>query len=532
MLTTIRKNQKGLLIIVTIAICAAFGWFFTKADTTTGQHVPTLVVGDAKLKVSQYRRISNQQMIAAHLQLPGSEIISPLVNMLGQTHGESLGDGVYPATIQLVRNEAKRLGIAVSDDEVTEIIRNTPAFQTNGQFDESRFLAYEGGDPSQPSEGIYIVQQTPYGPVPGERPVTLSRSGLTAADIKQVVRDFRSAQKIFETLGAGVQTPEWRATQRYELLNQIITADILAFTDAQFESEVDTSDEAIAAYYEENKDRFMNQPRLVVQYVSFDHKPTPAAENETEEQAAARAKADNAAKIAMRRKADELYEAIRTGSSFELAAASFEVSPTLSEPFDVFNAPAALRPAQRQLLEVQSKDAPVMFVNGDHSSVVLLVKDFLAAQPKPLESIRDEVKAALVNANSANLAEVAANEAQTKLAELANGGTSLAALKSSANITNGTLTEGRQVALTAEASAADRTLFAELSSLNVGELSTVIPTADGFQIALITKREIERSETREEEIASLASRLALEATNNIQSEWWTEAIINANPHVE
>lgn len=537
MLSTIRNYQKGLLIIVTILLCAAFGWFFSRADTSTGQRTAVIKVGDTTLTQSKYQRIENQSRIAGHLMLPGTQLVTGFMTQsISEIVGEEQLDrnAIYPATIQLIRNEAKRLGIAVSDDEVNEVIRQSPTFMTNGQFDKSRFDSYQGGTPSQPTEGIVITQMTPYGPIPGGAPVSLSQHGLNAADVKQVIRDYLSAQKLVDVVGAGIQSAEWSALEQYEATNQIIISDVLEFNRKDLEASIDTSDEALTAFYEENKDRYMTAPRLVVQYAVLSHAPQQAGEDETADQIAERLANANTNKVAMRRKADELYELVRTGTSFEEAAATHGVEPVMAGPFEMTSPPAELREAQRELFSITSKDSPVKIVNAPTSSLVILVKDFIAPEVKPFEDVRDQVKTQFLSSNAADLARESANAARTAIAEAAaaNSTAPLAELKASAGVEGGVLTSDKRLSPAPETTPSDRNLRIQLTTLPVGTVSEVIETGDGFLIALIRDRQIERSETRDEELSSMDANLSTGTSRAAFLMWWQQQVLAANPRVE
>nr|WP_318382523.1 peptidylprolyl isomerase [uncultured Enterobacter sp.] len=140
----------------------------------------------------------------------------------------------------LLDQYAKQLGLGISDEQVKKAIFNTQAFQNNGKFDNTRYNA--------------LVNQM----------------GMTPDQYAQALRNQLTSQQLINAV-AGTdfmlkgETDELAALVAQQRVIRAATFDVHALAAKQT-----VSDQEIASYYEQNKDRYMAPEQFRVSYIKLD----------------------------------------------------------------------------------------------------------------------------------------------------------------------------------------------------------------------------------------------------------------------
>lgn len=137
----------------------------------------------------------------------------------------------------LVEQKAKELGMRVSDKQIREAITAMPEFQTDGRFDNERYL------------------------------MLLRQNGFQPSDF----RDYMRQQMTREQLARAVQASDFSLPEEvslaHRLQGQTRNADYLIVDSAPFAASVELSDEEVQAFYQENLSRFDTQEKVNLAYV-------------------------------------------------------------------------------------------------------------------------------------------------------------------------------------------------------------------------------------------------------------------------
>ena len=138
MLSSMRKAQKTLLIVVATVICIAMVWW-TGSDN--GQSRRSLISVDGKsYGIGEVGRIAKFFNLARDL---GEGLFA--YEVYGNRPGEQFGADRTHFVLRLIilRNEAKRLGIEPSPEEIGERFRAIPRFaDQEGNFSETAVEDY------------------------------------------------------------------------------------------------------------------------------------------------------------------------------------------------------------------------------------------------------------------------------------------------------------------------------------------------------------------------------------------------------
>ncbi|MBN5283240.1 MULTISPECIES: peptidylprolyl isomerase [Serratia] len=140
----------------------------------------------------------------------------------------------------LLDQYAKKLGLAVSDDQIKDAIRKAPYFQTNGQFDNAKYLDLIG------------------------------RMGYTADNFAQSMRQQLVNQQLIQAFGeSGFVLPSESQAMAALVLQErdvrLATIDLKVLQAKQ-----SAGDDELKAYYDQNKNSFIAPEQVKVSYIPLD----------------------------------------------------------------------------------------------------------------------------------------------------------------------------------------------------------------------------------------------------------------------
>ena len=155
----------------------------------------------------------------------------------------------------VLKDQIEKLGITVTDDDVTSYIlnsltqqyRNDPNFQTNGQFDEQKLRDVL----TQPENANLLVSME-----------------------MQAKEDLPYA-KLFELLTASVVVTEQELRDEFAQANQKAKIEFVGVSVNAFRNDsLNISEDELKAYYNKHKDDFKVEETRKLKYVSFSKTPT------------------------------------------------------------------------------------------------------------------------------------------------------------------------------------------------------------------------------------------------------------------
>ncbi|MBI5711011.1 MAG: peptidyl-prolyl cis-trans isomerase [Candidatus Eisenbacteria bacterium] len=222
-----------------------------------------------------------QQGLAEYRARSGSEVPAELQPMVKRQMLESL------IRRDLLILEAKRRGLAGTEQEAEEQLKKDPFFQQNGRFDQAKFVAVRAANPA------------------------------VFADAIQQMRASLGARKLNDQLQAENRPPDAELRARAARGLGRAALDYLVLRRPEFNgANPEPRESEVLDYYRAHADEFHRPARLTVSVVYVDQ---PAlSDSEAAVPAAAQAWRER-----MKQRADSALAAIRGGASFEQAAAPF-----------------------------------------------------------------------------------------------------------------------------------------------------------------------------------------------------------------
>ena len=236
MLNVMRKHAGSWMIkVILFAIVIVFVfWGVGSFDSRNAAKVAT--VNDDIISISNYRRAYNN-LIDQYRQRFGSSLNDGMIEMLNVKE-QALNQLIDRAVIL---QEARKLDLRVSDEEVADSIMNTTVFQTNGMFDNRRYRRILGQVHLTPEE--YEADQ---------------KETLLGAKLTRVVA---GAAKVSDA----------EARLWYDWQNASVNIDYVLFEPGGY-TDVNPSADEISAYFDANKEKYKTAPMVKARYVVFDPK--------------------------------------------------------------------------------------------------------------------------------------------------------------------------------------------------------------------------------------------------------------------
>ncbi len=309
-------------------------------------------------------------------------------------------------TEELLVQKAVDYGLRVTDAELSRYIQNIVAFQQNGRFD------------------------------PGRYNQVLRRSRLTPESFEQRQRRQLLVNKFRSLITGSVKVAEDEAWRWYKWQNKEVNIHAAVFDPQNFQ-EVQPSHEAVAAYFNNHKDKYRTPEKKKIAYILFEPENYTSRVDideyeikqyyqdnkthyETEKTVAARhilIKAGREAPQSLvekkRKKALEIYEMLKDGQKdFAAIAKKYSEGPSASEGgrLGEFKKEEMVAPFAEKAFAMQAGEIsqPVRTRYGWH---LIKVEKINEASIKPLSEVRDEIKEKLTLTKARDLAYEKALEA-------------------------------------------------------------------------------------------------------------------------
>ena len=380
-ITMMRKHTKSILIKVMVGLIGVVFIFwgiytfrerpgskiaYVNGDLITGQEYDAVYRDMLEALQKQYREYWSDNLIK--------------VFQLRQRALNSLIDK------RLISQEAGRLGLRVTDEEVSDAILTYPAFQLNGEFDEGRYrslLRYNRMEPSDFESGIKLdllgqkIRQliTCFFPITDrevmdyytyrKEKINIGFVSLNPEDFKEEIAVRQDEKKTYFE----------ENKERYRVSEKIKIA-YLSVDASDFMDKVTVTEEEISDYYELNQERFKDPEQVKARHILFKVAPnaSESEEGEAKEEALA------------------ILKRARAGEDFSELARKYSQDPSASKGGDLgyFNRGKMAKPFEDLAFGLKPGElgGPVRTKSGWQ---IIKVDDVKEATIKTLPDVRDEI---------------------------------------------------------------------------------------------------------------------------------------------
>jgi peptidyl-prolyl cis-trans isomerase D len=404
------RNRKSLgwlvgAFLLVLVIFAFVAFYIPDFMTGTG------VAGSGEVAWVEGTPISSQEFLRSYRaqeqqyrQQLGSQFSPDLLRQLGFDN---------LVLRQLVQNqilflEAQRQGISVTDQEVSEFIVSLPMFQSDGKF--------VGRD-------AYLN--------------LLARNSLSASQFEAQLRQDVMRQKLQSLVTDGIVVPDADIEEEYRRRNEKLRLEYAFVAKAEFEAQVQVTDEEARRFFDDNKKRFERPvqrkvrfitltPQLFASAVSVSDREVEryyqqnSSRYETGDQLAAShilfKTGPDTDEEAVRKKAEAVLAQAKAGADFAELARQHSEDTSAENGGDLglfgrgqmvpeFEAAAfALQEGQMSDLVRSSYGFHIIKLNGREAAFI-----------RPLDSVRDEIRNTITQEKARDKMEKAVDSAAEKL---------------------------------------------------------------------------------------------------------------------
>ncbi|QIB35695.1 SurA N-terminal domain-containing protein [Ancylobacter pratisalsi] len=249
MLQTLRKSASGIVAKILMALLIVSFGIWGIADVFRGFGSQTLAtIGDSEITVPEFRELYQQrlQQISQQLKRGLTPDQARALGIPDQVLNERLAEAALD-------DEARRLGLALSDAEIAQRVQDNPAFHgPSGQFDPAYFARL------------------------------LRANNFTEARFVQAERGLALRQQLIQSLGGGVEIPQVLkdAATRFESEERSVNYAML--TTAALPAAADPTDEELRSFFEARKVAFKAPEYRKIEVLALTPQSIAAAQTVTD----------------------------------------------------------------------------------------------------------------------------------------------------------------------------------------------------------------------------------------------------------
>lgn len=469
MLATLRRQQKGILIVVAVIVTIAFAWLYDSTDYDQPALMEAFSVYGRKYRISEAQKLMRTYDIGLRLGL--YEFTMMMAGRQQQQQQQQPDSIDYAINLLVLRNQSKALGILPSEEGIAEFVKELPVFRTAGQYNSESFKTF--------SENY------------------LTPNGFSLTDLSQIAGDAICFNRIQELVGSNVHAASDVVDEYFARDYTEFTASRVDFPRVNYEG-VTVSDEEVKTYYEANKANLQSDPKRSIEYVSF-VKPEKTEEMSDEDYAAKMKEfGEKVNRFAL--------EVLAEGANFAALAKEHGIELKRPDAFSLAEPPEELDGAFELLSDVFRRTLSVPISDPFNTEKGYYVYNLLAvvdSQPLTLEEATPRIREQLKNNAVARSMSLAANGARARM---------LAALKEGKTFQEAAGAEGLKVIEIPAFSRAEppsalpdaQTIAGVASNLEKGDISSVLNNADGAYLIYVSEKSPLADETaqlKKDEIA-------------------------------
>ena len=404
MLDLLRKKAQSPLIQGIILIIVLVFVFWGVGSSYRGSTNSVATVNDEPIPYEAFQK-AYEQLATKFRDQFGGNIPKGLLESF-DLEGQAIEQLIQRT---LLRQGAEKMGIMVSNLEVQQAVEKMEAFKTNGVFD------------------VQLYKNI------------ISSSGMTPASFEATMRTDLLAGKVLAHLSRFAKLTPLEVKEQFGLDNEQISIEYTSFTAADYEDQVEVNEEELLAFYEENKNNYMTEPQVKLDFIFFPFNPDKKPEISDEEaesfyrqffsrynipeQRKARhillkTTAEDSEDVLREKleKAEQVLELARSGEDFAELAKQFSEGPSAPKGGDL-----GLFPRGRMVKPFD--DATFALQEGEISDIVetqfgfhiIKVEKVEPARVKPLEEVKGEIINQIQNKKAEDLAFNNATEAYEKI---------------------------------------------------------------------------------------------------------------------
>lgn len=499
MLSLMRKKAGSWLIKVILSIIVIVFVFWGVGSYRNRQATQVADINGTIITFDAYRQ-AYQRLLEQYRRVYGSQLNNDLLKMLRLN--EVALDQMVNRILML--QEAHRLGLQTTEQEIADAIHQIPAFQRNGTFDFNLYSSL------------------------------LARNNIGTEEFERDQEESILIGLLNAVILDGVTVSEADARQWYDWQNAQVNLTYLLFSPERYQ-DISPSDEQIASYYEKHKSDYLTEAQVKVRYLFFDPKAYEADVDVSEEEISRyyhghadefhseksvqarhilfklEPDADEETIEKQHQKALEIYELAKKGQSFAELAKQYSEGPSRDNGGDLgtFTRDNMVKPFADRAFSMAAGDIsePVRTQFGWH---IIKVEKVNPAFTESLEDASEDIKNDLMARKARELALEKAESIYDSLFD----GDNLSMIEKDEQIIAGT-TDFFSAQNPPEIAVANAREFADAAmALDETAISTILDLESGYYLL----QAVDRIEPAVPPLEDVYGRVKADVVSQLQSE--------------
>lgn len=394
LLSMMRKHAKSWLIKVLIGIIALVFVFYFGYSFTAKKGLKVAYVNGEIISRMEYQKTYWDLLEALRRQYKDvwNDNLIKVFNLKNRALDNLINQ-------KLISQEARKIGLDVTEDEIQQAIMHYPAFQIDGQFDIRRYKGLLSQNHMKPEDfeesmakelldGKLREFLLTFMPVTEQEVLDYYTYANEKIKISFVHFKPKKFKKSIEPDQASLETYFKEHREEYRVPEKVKLAYLLIDPDT-FKDKVEVTDREIEDYYEYNIDTFMQPKEVKARHILFKLKEGAPEAEEKE----------------VKEKATKVLEEARKGKDFAILAKKYSEGPTKSEGGDLgyFTAGRMVKPFEDTAFKMKKGEISDL-VRTRFGYHIIKVEDVKEARTKALDEVRDQILKILLKTGSAELA--------------------------------------------------------------------------------------------------------------------------------
>ena len=235
MLDFLRKKKRSWIITILLGlIIVVFIAFYGGSQQPTGVTSHVAEVNGESISQREFI-VHYQRAVERYREMFKGSFTPELLKNLNIK--QSLLEEMIEA--RLVLQEARRLGLSATDEELMNAIAQVPEFHVNGRFNKERYIQL------------------------------LRANRLTPAQFEEDQRKQLTIQRLLGVLADAAHVTEAEVRERYRFEQEKINLQFIRFSVSDNLSEVKITDEDVQKFYDRNKESLKEPLKVQVEYIPY-----------------------------------------------------------------------------------------------------------------------------------------------------------------------------------------------------------------------------------------------------------------------
>ncbi len=394
LLSLMRRHAKSYLIKFLIGIIAVVFIFYFGYSATSRKGMKIATVNGELISGVEYQKVYRNML--ERLQKEYKSFWSENLIKVFDLKNRALEALVRE---KLVSQEARRVGLDVTDKEVQDQILAYPAFQFRGRFDESRYRMLLSNNRMKPEEfEAGIARELLQGKIEQflgsfvpitDREIldyyTYAKERVKISFVRFSPTDFESSVK----LDASAMETYFEEHREDYRISEKIKLSYLMIDPDQFKDQVQVSEQEVKDQYEENIAIYTEKKQVKARHILFKLDQNASEEDEKK----------------VKEKAQKVLEKVLKGEDFASLARQYSEGPTKEKGGDLgaFSQGQMVKPFEEAAFKLKKNEVSDL-VKTPFGYHIIKVEEVREERTKGIDEVRDQIAETMSKVTRADLA--------------------------------------------------------------------------------------------------------------------------------